>query len=113
MVRRALSLGFVVLVVMLASCKKTQSAEPVLTKCASDADCVYTMKGRGDCCVNPCGGTPTPVHKDEAAAIVRYNEDYCTTARREACPQAGACGRPPEGPKSPPKCASGACVSGT
>lgn len=111
MMRRALSLGFVFVLVILASCKKTQSADPVLTKCASDADCIYASKGRGDCCVNPCGGQGKAVHRDEGQAIDRYNTEYCTKERFEACPQAGACGQPPPS-KPPPKCNAGACVDG-
>jgi hypothetical protein len=111
MVRRALSLAVVAVFVLLASCKKTQSADPVLTKCTNDGDCVYAQKGRGDCCVNPCGGAGKAVHRDEAEAIMRYNADYCTHARMEACPQAGACGQPPRA-KTAPKCVSGACVDG-
>lgn len=111
MTRRAVSLGIVAVLVMLASCKKTESAEPVLTKCTADADCTYAEKDRGDCCVNPCGGQGRAVHRDEAAAIQRYNADYCTEARKKECPVAGACEKTPEA-KKPPRCASGACVDG-
>ena len=96
---------------LVASCK--ESASPVLTKCQSDAECVYTTENRGGCCVNPCGNPSKAVHQEEAQAITRYNTDYCTEAVRKQCPVAGACGQPPAAPPAnPPKCNGGMCVNG-
>lgn len=94
---------------LLASCKKEPSATPVTTKCKADADCTWAWTGRGECCVNPCGGG-MPVHLDENAAIGEYNASYCTEARRKACPQAGACSHARE-PAPTVKCDAGACVA--
>jgi len=90
-------------------CKKGSDA-PVSTTCATDSDCVYHCLNRGACCPHYCGCNIVK-HRDEAAAIEKYNQENCTDKQRKECPTVGGCAPESEKPTVIARCKAGACVA--
>jgi len=82
-----------------------RSPDQASETCATDRDCVLTVKRLKSCCVG-CG-LPFAVHRSRAAAIGRWHRQHCKPGTF-ACPKVD-CKQPPGTPRA--RCLKRKCVT--